>query len=46
MPHTIDGLVIKKPNFIKNRREIGFTEHHPKNQLAFKFPADVHEPQH
>lgn len=40
VPHTIDGLVIK-PNFIKNRREIGFTEHHPKNQLAFKFPADV-----
>ena len=38
--HTIDGLVIK-PNYIVNKEKIGYTSHHPKNQLAFKFKADV-----
>lgn len=36
--HDIDGIVIK-PNNIKNRREIGFTSHHPKNAIAFKFES-------
>lgn len=36
--HDIDGLVIK-PNYIKNRRELGFTGHHPRNQLAYKFAS-------
>ena len=36
--HDIDGLVIK-PNYIKNRRQLGFTSHHPRNQLAYKFAS-------
>lgn len=36
--HDIDGIVIK-PNNIKNRRAIGFTSHHPKNAIAFKFES-------
>lgn len=38
LDHDIDGLVIK-PNYFGNRREIGFTNHHPKNQLAYKFAS-------
>lgn len=37
--HAIDGLVIK-PNYVKNLNQIGFTEHHPKYALAFKFEAE------
>lgn len=36
--HAIDGLVIK-PNFIANKDKIGYTEHHPKYQLAYKFKS-------
>lgn len=36
--HQIDGLVIK-PNVIAKRNEIGFTAHHPKSALAFKFES-------
>lgn len=36
--HTIDGLVIK-PNNIANREVIGYTQHHPKNALAYKFAS-------
>lgn len=38
LDHDIDGLVIK-PNYISNRRMIGNTHHHPKNQLAYKFAS-------
>lgn len=36
--HEIDGLVIKPTN-ISNRNEYGFTGHHPRGQLAFKFES-------
>lgn len=36
--HAIDGLVIK-PNVISNKDKIGYTEHHPKYQLAYKFKS-------
>lgn len=36
--HDIDGLVIK-PTYIANRRILGYTSHHPKNQLAYKFAS-------
>lgn len=38
LDHDIDGLVIK-PNYIANRRQLGFTSHHPRNQLAYKFTS-------
>ena len=36
--HEIDGLVIK-PNYTVNREKIGYTNHHPRNQIAFKFDS-------
>lgn len=36
--HEIDGLVIKPTN-ISNRNKYGFTGHHPRGQLAFKFES-------
>ena len=38
LDHDIDGLVIK-PDYIANRRILGNTSHHPKNQLAYKFAS-------
>ena len=36
----IDGLVIKVNN-IELWQEIGFTEHHPKYAISYKFPAEI-----
>lgn len=36
--HDIDGLVIK-PNYLGNRRQLGHTSHHPRNQIAYKFAS-------
>lgn len=36
----IDGLVLKL-NTMKVWKEIGFTEHHPRYAIAYKFPAEI-----
>jgi DNA ligase (NAD+) len=36
----IDGLVLKV-NDISLWQKIGFTEHHPRYAIAYKFPAEI-----
>jgi DNA ligase (NAD+) len=36
----VDGLVIKMNN-ISLWRKIGWTEHHPRYAIAYKFPAEI-----
>jgi len=36
----IDGLVLKV-NDISLWKDIGFTEHHPRYAIAYKFPAEI-----
>ena len=38
LDYEIDGLVIKS-NIVKSEQVFGFTGHHPKNAVAYKFPA-------
>ncbi|MFP4456222.1 MAG: NAD-dependent DNA ligase LigA [Clostridia bacterium] len=39
LPYMIDGLVLKL-NSIEYREKIGYTIHHPKWAVAYKFPAE------
>jgi DNA ligase (NAD+) len=39
LPYMIDGLVLKL-NDLKYRDSIGYTSHHPKWAIAYKFPAE------
>lgn len=38
LPFEIDGLVVKV-NDIELKNRLGTTEHHPRSQIAYKFPA-------
>jgi DNA ligase (NAD+) len=42
LAYEIDGLVIKI-NDLKSREELGFTQHHPRWAIAFKFDAPLAE---
>ncbi len=42
LPYDIDGLVIKI-NDLSLREELGFTQHHPRWAIAFKFDAPLAE---
>jgi DNA ligase (NAD+) len=44
LEYEIDGLVIKI-NDLKSREELGFTQHHPRWAIAFKFEAPLAETQ-
>ena len=40
LPYEIDGLVIKINN-LEDREQLGFTQHHPRWALAYKFDAPL-----
>jgi DNA ligase (NAD+) len=40
LPYEIDGLVVKI-NDLKTREELGFTQHHPRWAVAYKFDAPL-----
>ena len=42
LPYEIDGLVIKL-NDIKMREELGYTGHHPRWAIAYKYPPEEKE---